>query len=98
MSAFLNSTAACAEQNYDCRKAPRKAAVREIIYRVRRSDRALFTAPALQHPVKERLKSQTDRRIKGGKGQEVVRKKEQKPSVCWFFQINAQKAPAAAKP
>lgn len=26
-------------------------------------------APALQHPVNERLKSQTDRRFKGGKGQ-----------------------------
>jgi hypothetical protein len=69
MSAFLNSTAACAEQNYDCRKAPRKAAVREIIDRVRLNGRALFSAPALQHPIKERLKSQTDRRSKGVKGQ-----------------------------
>jgi hypothetical protein len=69
MSAFLNSTAASAEQNYDCRKAPRKAAVREIRDRMRRIDRARFETRAAQHPIKERLKSQTDRRSKGVKGQ-----------------------------
>jgi hypothetical protein len=69
MSAFLNSTAACAEQNYDCRKAPRKAAVREIRDRVKPINRARFETRAAQYPVKERLKSQTDGMNKGYKAQ-----------------------------
>jgi hypothetical protein len=34
-----------------------------------RINRGRFETPALQRPVNERLKSQTDRRIKGVKGQ-----------------------------